>query len=419
MGFKFIHAADIHLDSPLQGLSAYENAPVEQLRSATRQAFKDLVNAAISEKVSFMVIAGDLYDGDWRDYNTGIFFAGQMGRLAHAGIPVYVLHGNHDAESEMTKRLVLPENVTVFSSRSSNVHKLEQYKVALHGQSFASKAVGDNLAAAYKAPVKGYYNIGVLHTALEGYVEHPFYAPCTVNELHAKGYDYWALGHVHQFQQWDGASTIVFPGNLQGRHVKETGRKGAVSVTVDDSGHSAVERLYLDVLRWEVLKVDVTDCQSFEDAIRKVARGLAGLLQEDNVPRAVRVVFEGCTRLHGALLGNAARLRADVLAQASAVAPDRLWVEKIRVATSDVTQQKACGDAGEALAELSAIFEEAKDDPDFLRHLQSELQPFLNKIPDEIKNDAPLLELAKQGQFSRLAQEIAPGLIAQLSSKVA
>jgi exonuclease SbcD len=419
MGFRFIHAADIHLDSPLKGLSAYENAPAEQLRNASRDAFKELVSTAISEKVSFMVIAGDLYDGDWRDYNTGIFFAGQMGRLDRERIPVFVLHGNHDAESEMTKKLVLPENVTVFPSNSSHVHKLDQYKVALHGQSFPSRAVDHNLAAAYKPPVKDFYNIGVLHTALEGYAEHPTYAPCTVNELHAKGYEYWALGHVHEFQRWDGASTIVFPGNLQGRHVRETGRKGAVSVTVDDGGHSTVDRLYLDVLRWEVLKVDVTECQTFEDVIRKVGRELVGLLQADDIPRAVRVVLEGNTKLHGALVGNATRLRAQVLAQAAAVAPERLWVEKVKVATSDASQQKACGDAGEAIAELRSIFDEAKDDPDFLRHLQLELQPFINKVPDEVGHEVPLIELAKQERFADLIQQVAPSLIAKLKAGVA
>lgn len=419
MGFRFIHAADIHLDSPLKGLSSYENAPAEQMRNASRVAFKELVSTAINEKVSFMVIAGDLYDGDWRDYNTGIFFAGQMGRLAREGIPVYLLHGNHDAESEMTKKLVLPENVTVFSSHSSHVHKLEQHKVALHGQSFASRAVDENLAAAYKPPVKDYYNIGVLHTALEGYVEHPSYAPCTVNELHAKGYHYWALGHVHEFQKWDGASTIVFPGNLQGRHVRETGRKGAVSVTVDDAGHTAVERLYMDVVRWEVLKVDVTECQTFEEAIRKVGRGLADLLQADDIPRAVRVVLGGRTKLHDAFAGNAARLRAQVLAQAVAVAPERLWVEKVKVATSDADRPKEFGLASEALAELRLIFDEAKDDPDFLRHLHSELQPFLNKVPDEVKDEVPLISLARQQRFADLVQQVAPGLIAKLSSKVA
>src|SRR5450759_1047641 len=128
MGFRFIHAADIHLDSPLRGLSAYESAPAQQLRNASREALKELVTRAIEDKVSFMVIAGDLYDGDWRDYNTGIFFASQMGRLAKASIRAFVLHGNHDAESELTKKLVLPDNVVVFSSDLPQVHKIDDLK---------------------------------------------------------------------------------------------------------------------------------------------------------------------------------------------------------------------------------------------------------------------------------------------------
>ncbi|RYY71953.1 MAG: DNA repair exonuclease, partial [Comamonadaceae bacterium] len=327
-----MHTADIHLDSPLRGLSAYENAPAQRLRNASRDAFKELVSRAIEEQVSFVVISGDLYDGDWRDYNTGIFFVGQMGRLARAGIRVYLLHGNHDAESEMTKKLALPSNVTVFSSRSAQVHRIDDLKVALHGQSFASRAVIDNLASSYKPKVAGYYNLGMLHTALEGYAAHANYAPCTVTELHAKGYDYWALGHVHDYQQWDGASTIVFPGNLQGRHVREAGRKGAVTVTVDDAGHASVERLFIDVLRWEVLRVDVSGCASLDDVAHRVGAGLTRLLEADSVPRAVRVLLEGRTRLHGALAISQALVRAQVLAQAEAVGPEQLWIEKVRIA---------------------------------------------------------------------------------------
>ena len=139
-----------------------------------------------------------------------------MGRLRKAGIRAFVLGGNHDAESEMTKKLTLPDNVTVFGHRKAETHTLPEFDVALHGQSFKDKAVVDNLAIGYPDPVPGYYNIGVLHTALEGYAAHANYAPCTLAELHAKGYDYWALGHVHEFQQWSGPSTVVFPGNLQG-----------------------------------------------------------------------------------------------------------------------------------------------------------------------------------------------------------
>lgn len=417
MGFRFIHTADIHLDSPLRGLSAYENAPAERLRNASRDAFKELVAKAIEEQVSFVVISGDLYDGDWRDYNTGIFFVSQMGRLNKAGIRVYLLHGNHDAESEMTKKLSLPPNVTVFSSRSAQVHKLDEFKVALHGQSFASRAVIENLATSYKPKVSEYYNIGVLHTALEGYAAHPNYAPCTVNELHAKGYNYWALGHVHEYEQWDGASTIVFPGNLQGRHVRETGRKGAVSVTVDDSGHSVVDRLFLDVLRWEVLKVDMSSCSSLDDVAHKVGAGLASLLEADNVPRAVRVVLQGQTRMHGVLTSNLTMVRAQVLAQAQAIDSEQLWVEKVKVATSAVDAVQG-GDAREALSELQAIFAEAGSDPHFLEQLQQQLQPFLNKVSDELDEEVPLLELARNKRFADMVQEVSPGLLAQLSAKV-
>lgn len=418
MGFKFIHAADIHLDSPLRGLSAYENAPVDQLRNASREALKELITKAIEDKVSFVVFAGDLYDGDWRDYNTGIFFAGQMGRLAKAGIRAYVLHGNHDAESEMTKRLALPDNVVVFNSRSAHVHKIDELKVALHGQSFGNRAVEDNLAARYKARVDGYYNVGVLHTALQGYAAHASYAPCTVDELHAKGYDYWALGHVHEYQKWDGPSTIVFPGNLQGRHVRETGRKGAVSITVGDSGHSVVDRLYLDVLRWEVVNVDVSQCATFEDVAREVGQGLTNLVEADDVPRAVRVILGGKTRLHGALFGSAAALRAQVLAQAAAIDAEQIWVEKVRVSTTPVDAPQAAGESREALTELRAIFDEAGTDPEFLEELQQQLQPFLNKVSDDVNEDVPLLALVRQKRFADLVQEVAPSLLAQLSSKV-
>lgn len=184
---KFIHTADLHLDSPLRGLSSYADAPAERLRTATRDAFHTLVTQAIDEQVDFMVIAGDVYDGDWKDFNTGLFFIRQMGRLRNSGIPVYLLYGNHDADSEMTRGLELPDNVQVFSSRKAETFRIESRKVALHGRSFKVAATTDNLLPGYPEPVAGWLNIGVLHTALEGNAEHARYAPCSVAELQAKG----------------------------------------------------------------------------------------------------------------------------------------------------------------------------------------------------------------------------------------
>ena len=412
---KFIHTADIHLDSPLHGLANYADAPADQLRGASRDAFVQLVDRAIDESIDFMVIAGDLYDGDWRDYNTGIFFVREMGRLKRAGIPVFVLFGNHDAENEMTRRLTLPDNVFTFDSRKPQTHRLDELQVALHGQSFKVKAVTDNLVHAYGSPVPGYYNIGVLHTALEGNAAHANYAPCSRAELHAKGYDYWALGHVHEFQHWNEQSQIVFPGNLQGRHIREVGRRGAVLVGVDD-GQTSIERLYLDVLRWELLLVDVTQCDTMSDVARRIGQDLSRLLEDDgNVPRAVRVAVTGQSPAHGALFGKAADLRAEVRGQIAGIGNDRLWLEKVKVRTEPVAVAPGAGEASGAIADLKEILDEAATSPEFIAQLKGELQTFLGRLPAEVSEDVPLVNLARQGDFAALVEHVAPALMATLT----
>ncbi len=171
--FRFIHTADIHLDSPLKGLAGYDGPAVECIRTATRQAFDNLISEATDQKVDFVVIAGDLYDGDWRDYQNGLFFARQMGRLAKANIPAFVLYGNHDAVSQITRRLTMPEGVNVFSARKPETFMLKELDVELHGQSFWQRDVTDNLAAAYLEPVDGVFNIGVLHAGMGGMTAGP------------------------------------------------------------------------------------------------------------------------------------------------------------------------------------------------------------------------------------------------------
>ncbi len=411
---KFIHAADVHIDSPLHGLGNYPDAPAAQLRGASREAFVQLVDHAVEEGVDFMVIAGDLYDGDWRDHNTGLFFVREMGRLKRAGIPVFVLFGNHDAENEMTKRLTLPDNVVKFGSKKPETHRLDDLKVALHGQSFKEKAVVDNLAITYGDAVPGYYNIGVLHTALEGNTAHPNYAPCSRAELHAKGYDYWALGHVHEFQHWDEQSHIVFPGNLQGRNIREVGRRGAVLVTADD-GHTSVERLFLDVLRWETLEVEATHCSTMPDVARRVGEDLTALLTVDShVPRAVRVVVTGHTHAHGALFGKATELRSEVLGQIAAIGNERLWLEKVKVQTQPVAAAFEAGEDTGAIADLKAILDEAAGDPAFISQLKGELQHFFGKLSAEVKEDVPLVKLARDGDFAALVKHVSPALLATL-----
>ncbi len=414
---KFIHAADIHLDSPLTGLSAYADAPVEMLRSATRHAFTNLVNEAIELQVDFMVIAGDLYDGSWKDHNTGIYFCKEMGRLKKVGIPVYLLFGNHDAESEMTKKLQLPDNVYTFDAKKTTTFILESLKVALHGRSFKAKETLENLAIGYPEPVQGLFNIGVLHTALEGNSAHATYAPCSLDELHAKGYHYWALGHVHDFQIWQGASTIVFPGNLQGRHIRETGPRGAVLVTVNEEGTLDVERLFVDVLRWESLEVDVSECNSLAEVVDAIRKALEASVEHGTsiLPIAVRVTVIGKTTVHGDLFGLESQLRAEVLALAVTLGAERLWIEKVKVATSATDDGETIRARADALSELQDLLQAAETDPDFIKSLQTELLGLVNKAPLELQTAVPYFADIRSGELLGLLREVRSGLVSHLT----
>jgi exonuclease SbcD len=414
---RFIHAADIHLDSPLTGLSAYQDAPVELLRTATRDAFENLVSEAITEKVDFMVIAGDLYDGNWKDFNTGIFFARQMGRLRSSGIPVYLLFGNHDAESEMTKKLSLPDNVHCFRSGKAETFRLPELQVALHGRSFKDAATTENLAVSYPAPVADWLNIGVLHTALEGNTAHASYAPCSKAELEARGYQYWALGHVHEHQIWHGKSTIAFPGNLQGRHIRESGPRGALMVTAQATEILSVERLYVDVLRWHALDVDVSAACDLEGAVRLVGGALEQLLvdTEGSLPLAVRIRLLGASSAHGQLFGMEAQLRGEVLAQAAAINAERLWIEKVRVETTPHDLAAQVTARSDAVADLQALLGKAGSDADFLHSLRDDLMQLVGKLPLEVILALPDLAAIRTGNVQDLVDRTTPSLVAHVA----
>lgn len=419
--FRFIHAADIHLDSPLRGLSVYQDAPAEQLRGATREAFSQLVTTAIAERVDFIIIAGDLYDGDWPDFNTGLFFCSEMGRLQRAGIPAFVLYGNHDAESQMTRSLRLPDNVRRFSAHECQVHTLHTAAgadVALHGRSFKQRDTTDNLVTGYGAPLRGHFNIGVLHTALEGgHGEHANYAPCTLEELQAKGYDYWALGHVHEHRVWTGRATVCFPGNLQGRNIRETGRRGAVLVTVGDDRQPQLERLFIDVLRWEAVAVDVSACDSMDAVALQVGRAFSELLRTDgHVPRAVRLSLTGSTAMHGELFGREQELRAQVLAEIASIGNERLWLEKVKLATRPTASAQAQGLGADALTEMEALLREAREDEALQNELREEFSQMLSKAP-ELLNEVPALKAVREGDLGLLLDDVAPGLLARLATK--
>jgi DNA repair exonuclease SbcCD nuclease subunit len=369
---KFLHAADIHLDSPLAGLRARADLPDRVIHHCTRRAFSAMINLARDEDVAFVVIAGDLYDGDWKDFSTGLFFAEEMRRLAR---PCFLLRGNHDARSLITRNLRPPENVHEFSSRTCETFRLPDLGVALHGHSFPNRSVQEDLSAGYAEPVADMLNIGVLHTSAEDPGEHEVYAPCSVAGLALKGYDYWALGHIHIRRVLDERPWIVFPGNLQGRHPKETGAKGCTLVTVEDRRVVAVEHRAVDVLRWAVLDVDATGADvatltgRIADKVRVALAGAAGR------PVLARLTLTGASELHGTLIGDTDHLAAEC--RNAAIEEDAaLWVESVRVRTQPVPLAK-----DDVLAPLRAAFIAGLDDPALVKTLLDDLAALRQRLP--------------------------------------
>jgi DNA repair protein SbcD/Mre11 len=388
LAFTFIHAADIHLDSPLTGLEQYEGAPVDKIRSATRDAFKNLVDLAIEKQVSFMIIAGDLYDGDWKDYNTGLFFANQMVRLQKEHIKVFLIRGNHDAASLISKELKLPENVIEFSTKQAETYSLDELGVAIHGQGFATRSVEENLAKGYPRRTEGYLNIGVLHTSATGREGHENYAPCSIDDMKEKGYDYWALGHIHLRELLhEHHPVILFPGNIQGRHIKETGDKGCALITVVDGEIESVTHQSLDVLRWEVCEVDASEVENFNELFDEARRVLEEKYIEANGRfLAVRFKIIGMTKIHQELIVNKDHFMNNIRSVALDVGLGDIWVEKVKVETSRKVSLAEFGEQNMPVSIILDFINELGNDEDTLKELLMEFQDLQQSLPYELRN---------------------------------
>lgn len=414
MDFKFVHSADIHLDSPLRGLDRYEGAPTERLRGATRRAFENLVQLCLDEKAAFLLIAGDLYDGDWPDYNTGLFFLSQVKRLREAGIGVYMIRGNHDTKSKLTASLSLrlPEGVFDLTTARAETKVLDDFGVAIHGRGYPKWNTTEDLSLTYPEPLDGYFNIGLLHTCAEKHGEHERYAPCTLGGLVAKGYGYWALGHVHAHEILHREPWVVFPGNLQGRHAREIGPKGAAVVTVED-GNVAIEHRALDDVRWVRCDVDASRAASADDVMDLVRLSLKD--QADSANERIvgaRVVVSGATDAHAALAHDAEKYRQEIHAAANDL--DRVWVEKIKVSTRarlDIGTLLTRDDpVGGLLRSLQALRSDDVALTAYTRHFKE----LTDKLPDDYKKADEALKLDDPATVRALLDEVEAFLLPEL-----
>jgi predicted phosphodiesterase len=360
--FRFLHCADLHLDSPLRGLEADPDAPAERIRGATREALQNLIDFAVNEQVDFVVAAGDLYDGDWPDWRTGRFLIAQIRQLTDAGIPFIAIRGNHDAESVITRRLRMPSELArVLDHMAPETYRLAHLPVSIHGQSFATKAVTENLALAYPAPDPERFNIGLLHSSVGDREGHDTYASCSVEQLRTVGYDYWALGHIHKAEVLHKDPWIVFPGNLQGRKINETGPKGASLVTVTDGKIVDVSTKYFDVVRWARIDVVLAEEADEDSALAQVRAALAGELENaEGRLLAARIVLSGACAAHEAFSRDIGAAREKIRAEALAVAGHgTIWTEMVDIATGPSAAIRAMEERQDATGQLIRALREA------------------------------------------------------------
>ena len=356
MAFRFVHTADVHLDSPLATLALRDPKLAELIGGATRKAFVAIIDLCLSEQVDALIIAGDLYDGEQTSMKTARFLADQLRRLDQAGIATFVIRGNHDAESRITKELTLPELVKVFTGRAEAAPLSRgALEVMVHGVSFANKHAPESLLPKFRPPTPGSVNIGILHTSLGGSPAHDRYAPCAPAELHGADFDYWALGHIHQRAVDVGRATIVMPGNPQGRDINEAGPKSATLVTIGDDRKIRVEERLTSVAEFQRVAVDLAAVEDWREALDRIERRLGVARSAAPSEHLVaRLTLAGPTPLAWRL-----RADADLLAEecrALGAALGKTWVDKIEL---DCVAPRAneSTPSSDPVAELRALME--------------------------------------------------------------
>ncbi|HWZ87863.1 MAG TPA: DNA repair exonuclease, partial [Polyangiaceae bacterium] len=341
-------------------------------------------------------------------------FNKQMSALRAGGVKVVWIRGNHDAASKLTAHLALPDNVRELSHKKPESFVLEELGVAVHGQGFERWDEMRDLSERYPEPKRDLFNIGLLHTALEGRPGHARYAPCRLSALIDRGYEYFALGHVHNREVLSEKPWIVFPGNLQGRHARETGEKGASLISVEGLRVRAVEHRALDEVRWHLANVDVSGENSLDGVLERTRVVLASVVaSSEGRLSAVRVRLEGASGAHEALAKGSERVTEEIRALASDL-PGEAWLEKVELATRPLTERALLREREDAIGEMLRGLAGLLDDDAALGELGSELVELKRKLPAELREGPDALDLESPEALRHLLRSIEETLVPTL-----
>ncbi|MBL8563797.1 MAG: DNA repair exonuclease, partial [Gemmobacter sp.] len=415
MSFRFIHTADLHLDAPLKAIALRDPDLAHQVGVASRTAFSRVIDLCIEEDVAFLLIAGDLWDGTYSSTKTPRFLKQELLRLQGAGIRCFVIRGNHDALARQTGELDLPQNTHLFGARAATVElEAGDQQIAIHGLSFRDPHAPESLLPRYPAPKSGAFNIGMMHTSLNGSPGHDNYAPCSLAELEAHGYDYWALGHIHRRAEHLGRATIVMPGIPQGRDIGEAGATSVTLVSVAEDHSVTVEQRAVACLRFDRVMLDCTGISDWTDllaALDQVIR-MTGRIERSEEHLVIRPQLHGATPLAWRIARDIDRLTEEVRAFAALAG---LWIDKLELRV--VEAQDAGISAATHLPEdlVQTVLVDLPQDPALTRAVQAAAQEFLRDLPAELRDFFGQSEADMAQRCQNLLAQGAPLVLAGLS----
>ncbi|TYV50668.1 metallophosphoesterase family protein [Listeria monocytogenes] len=271
---QFLHMADLHLDSPFIGLSTLPQPLFSAIQESTFQSLERITTVAIKEAVDFILIAGDIYDSEDQSVRAQARFAKEMKRLEAANIPVFMIHGNHDFIEKHKEKLALPSNVHVFSEQVEVMsHKTATgVSVNIYGFSYNERHIRSSRVGEYKIQGDADFHIALLHgSEVSSSEEHDVYAPFRVQEISKKGFDYWALGHIHKRQLLAESPSIYYPGNIQGRNRKESGEKGASIITLSEAS-TTIDFIGTSPIIWEEAVITLPENSEINAFYRKTTK---------------------------------------------------------------------------------------------------------------------------------------------------
>ena len=386
---RFVHAADLHLDSRFRGIGRARPALRDRLQSATLGALERVVDHTISVKADFLIIAGDLYDSKDRSLRALVAFRKEMERLAERNIPVFVVHGNHDPLNGWGSGFQLPPNVITFGGRADTEPFIRRGRevAQITGISYTRERVTDNLAASFKPAEGAPYSIAVLHANVGHQSGHADYAPATIEELTAAGFDYWALGHVHTRSVLaTEPAMVVYPGNSQGRNPREGGPRGCYQVDIDTHGRACLEFVDTSVARWSHIELSIresTQMDQLVDSMLEKGRDAASVFDG---PTVVRCTIRGNGPLHRDLQ------REEMDEELREVLQSVVVAESVRICTGPELDIESLTRTETMVSDFLKLSERALEDPELRQKLADSLTPLFRRRDMPPIDDARLRE---------------------------